>query len=134
MWNLSNKTIGVLGLAFKPNTDDLRESPALWIAEQLLTEGCALRVYDPAALEEGTRVLQGAVPCADAYDAAQGADALLLITEWNQFRNLDFDRIKSALRRPLFIDLRNVYEPERLAAFGFQYVSVGRPDRLPKQG
>ncbi len=121
------RTIGVLGLSFKPNTNDLRESPALWIAEKLLAEGAELRVYDPAALEEASRVLQGAMPCADAYAAAQGADALVLITEWNQFRNLDFNRIKTALRRPLFIDLRNVYEPGRLAGLGFQYVSVGRP-------
>jgi UDPglucose 6-dehydrogenase len=121
------RTIGVLGLSFKPNTNDLRESPALWIAEKLLAEGAELRVYDPAALEEASRVLQGAIPCADAYEAAQGADALVLITEWNQFRNLDFNRIKTALRRRLFIDLRNVYEPGRLAGLGFQYVSVGRP-------
>lgn len=126
---VKGKAVGVLGLSFKPNTNDLRESPAVWIAERLLAEGCQLRVYDPAGLEEGMRLLKGAIPCADAYDAAQGADALILITEWNQFRNLDFERLKSSLRRPLFIDLRNVYEPQRLAALGFQYVSVGRAPR-----
>lgn len=126
---VKGKAVGVLGLSFKPNTNDLRESPAVWIAERLLAEGCQLRVYDPAGLEEGMRLLKGAIPCADAYDAAQGADALILITEWNQFRNLDFERLKSSLRRPLFIDLRNVYEPQRLAALGFQYVSVGRAQR-----
>lgn len=126
---VKGKAVGVLGLSFKPNTNDLRESPAVWIAERLLAEGCHLRVYDPAGLEEGMRLLKGAIPCADAYDAAQGADALILITEWNQFRNLDFERLKSSLRRPLFIDLRNVYEPQRLAALGFQYVSVGRAPR-----
>jgi UDPglucose 6-dehydrogenase len=126
---VSGKTVGMLGLSFKPNTNDLRESPAMWIASRLLADGAGLRVYDPAALEEGSRVLQGIIPCVDAYEAAQGADALILVTEWNEFRNLEFNRIKAALRRPLFIDLRNVYEPERLAGLGFQYVSVGRASR-----
>ncbi|HJU04072.1 MAG TPA: UDP-glucose/GDP-mannose dehydrogenase family protein [Nitrospiraceae bacterium] len=126
---LKDKTIGMLGLSFKPNTSDLRESPALFIAERLLAEGCRLRVYDPASLEEGARLLPHATICTDPYDAATGADALVLVTEWNQFRNLDFDAIKTALRRPLFIDLRNVYEAERMAALGFRYISVGRPDR-----
>jgi UDPglucose 6-dehydrogenase len=128
---LQGKTVGLLGLSFKPNTNDLREAPALTIAERLLAEGAVVRVYDPTALEEGTKVLRGAIPCADAYDTARGADALVLVTEWNQFRNLDFDRIKTALRRPVLIDLRNVYEPDRLAALGFHYVSVGRAPRKP---
>jgi UDPglucose 6-dehydrogenase len=128
----TGKTVGVLGLSFKPNTNDLREAPALTIVERLLAEGCTVRVYDPAAMEEGTRLLPGMIPCADAYDAAQGADGLVLLTEWNQFRNLDFERLKTALRRPVFLDLRNVYEPERLAALGFRYVSVGRPATGPE--
>jgi len=103
----------------------------LTIAERLLAEGAVVRAYDPTALEEGTKVLRGIIPCADAYDTARGADALVLVTEWNQFRNLDFDRIKTALRRPVLIDLRNVYEPDRLAALGFHYVSVGRAPRKP---
>ena len=128
---LRGKTVGLLGLSFKPNTNDLREAPAVTIAEHLLAEGAEVRVYDPTALEEGAKVLRGAIPCTDAYDAARGADALVLVTEWNQFRNLDFDRIKTALRRPVFIDLRNVYEPDRIAALGFHYVSVGRVPRKP---
>ncbi len=129
---LKGKTVGLLGLSFKPNTNDLREAPALTIAEKLIAEGCQVRAYDPAALEEATKTLPKMVPCPDAYGAAEGADALVLMTEWNQFRNLDFARVKQALRQPLFIDLRNVYEPERLAALGFHYVSVGRPARSPK--
>ena len=129
---LKGKTVALLGLSFKPNTNDLREAPALTIAERLLAEGCVVRAYDPAALEEGTKMLPGLLPCADAYDAAQGAEALILVTEWNQFRNLNFERVKAALRRPVFIDLRNVYEPDRMAALGFRYVSVGRPERGPR--
>ncbi|MGH7230036.1 MAG: UDP-glucose dehydrogenase family protein [Nitrospiraceae bacterium] len=126
---LKGKTVGMLGLSFKPNTSDLREAPAVFIAEQLLSQGCRLRVYDPASLEEGSKLLPGATICADPYDAATGADALTLVTEWNQFRNLDFEKIKAVLRRPLFIDLRNVYEADRMAALGFRYISVGRPAR-----
>jgi UDPglucose 6-dehydrogenase len=126
---LRGKTIGLLGLSFKPNTNDLRESPALAIAEQLLQAGATVRAYDPEGLEEGVKLLPGLLACKDAYDAAQGADALILMTEWNQFRNLNLELMKKALRRPLFIDLRNVYEPERIAAAGFRYVSVGRTTR-----
>ncbi len=129
---LKGKTVGLLGLSFKPNTNDLREAPALAIAEKLMAEGCQVQAYDPAALEEAAKLLPKMIPCPDAYRAAEGADALVLMTEWNQFRNLDFERMKKSLRRPLFIDLRNVYEPERMAALGFHYVSVGRPARTPK--
>ncbi len=129
---LNGKTIGMLGLSFKPNTSDLREAPALFIAERLLSEGCNVRVCDPAALEEGAKLLPGATICTDPYEAARGADALMLVTEWNQFRNLDFEKIKAALRRPIFIDLRNVYEADRMAALGFRYISVGRPTREPQ--
>lgn len=132
MGGLKGKTVGLLGLSFKPNTNDLRESPALAIAEQLLAAGCSVRVYDPEAMEEGIKTLPAMIPCADAYDAVQGADGLVLVTEWNQFRNLDFERIKKALRHPLFIDLRNVYEPDRMAVLGFHYVSVGRPSKSPQ--
>ncbi len=128
---VKGKTLGLLGLSFKPNTNDLREAPALAIAQQLMNEGAVIRAYDPAALEEGSKLLPGLVACKDAYDAAEGADALIIVTEWNQFRNLDFDRLKTALRRPMLIDLRNVYDPARIAGFGFHYVSVGRPKREP---
>jgi len=128
---VAGKTIAALGLSFKPNTNDLRESPALVIVDALLKEGGTVRAYDPAALEEATRLLPQLTACNDAYDAAEGADALVLFTEWNQFRNLDLDRLKQTLRRPVFIDLRNVYEPERMAEQGLHYISVGRPSAKP---
>jgi UDPglucose 6-dehydrogenase len=129
---LKGKTIAVLGLSFKPNTNDLREAPSLTILPKMMAEGARVRASDPAALEEGTKLLSGIIPCADAYEAAQGADAVVLLTEWNQFRNLEWDRIKAAVRQPVFIDLRNVYEPARVVAAGFRYVSVGRPPAGPK--
>ena len=129
--SLKGKTFGILGLSFKPNTDDLRESPAIAIAKRLLEEGCALKVCDPAALAPALNLLPGAIPCQEAYDVAIGADALVLLTEWNQFRNLDLERIKTSLKSPLFIDLRNVYEPSRMAKAGFRYVSVGRQEIRP---
>lgn len=124
--NLSGRTIGLLGLSFKPNTDDLRDAPALMIAEHLIKEGAVVRAYDPEGQKEALKIVKGLVGGEDAYDAAKGADALVLVTEWNQFRNLDFDQLKGLLRHPIMIDLRNVYEPERVASFGFYYVSVGR--------
>ncbi len=129
---LKGKTVGVLGLAFKPNTNDLREAPALTIIEELVKAGCAVRAHDPAAIEEGMKLLPKITPCADPYEAAKGSDALVLMTEWNEFRNLDFDRLKTLLRQPLLIDLRNVYEPERVAGMGFRYVSVGQPERTSR--
>ena len=133
MGDVKGKTIALLGLAFKPNTSDLRESPAISIAQQLLARGCRIKAYDPAGMEEAVRLLPDLKPCHDAYDAAGGADALVLATEWNQFRNLDLEKIKEGLRQPLFIDLRNVYEADRMAAAGFRYISVGRTPREPKK-
>ncbi len=121
------KTIALLGLSFKPNTDDLRDSPALMIAEHLLKEGGTVRAYDPEGLEGSLKMLPELVGCDDAYDAMRGADAVVLATEWNPFRNLDLARMKSLLRAPVLIDLRNVYDPEQVAAYGLYYVSVGRP-------
>ena len=124
---LKGATIGILGLSFKPNTNDLREAPALSIAQELMEQGSIVQAYDPAALEEASRALAGIIPCQDTYETARGADALVLITEWNEFRNLDFAKLKSVMRRPILIDLRNVYEPGRVTQFGFRHVSVGRP-------
>lgn len=124
---VQGKTIGLLGLSFKPNTDDLRDSPALMIAEHLMKEGCTVRAHDPEGQEEALRRYPELVGCQDPYDVANGADALVLATEWNQFRSLDLDQLKNLLRHPIFLDLRNVYEPERVAEKGFYYVSVGRP-------
>jgi UDPglucose 6-dehydrogenase len=128
---LTGKTFAMLGLSFKPNTNDLRDAPALAIAQELMKQGATVRAYDPAALEEACQIVSGLVPCTDTYEAAQGADALILMTEWNQFRTLDFDRLKTLLRQPIFFDLRNVYEPDRVAAFGFRHISVGRPNKAP---
>jgi len=128
---LKGKTFAMLGLSFKPNTNDLRDAPALAIAQELIKQGATLRVYDPVALEEACQTMSGLIPCKDAYEAAEGADALILMTEWNQFRTLDFERMKTALRQPIFFDLRNVYEPDRVAAFGLRHISVGRPSKVP---
>jgi UDPglucose 6-dehydrogenase len=124
---LKGKRVGVLGLSFKPNTNDLRDSPALDIIARLQTAGAQVQAYDPAAMEEASRLLPELRLCTNPYEAAEGADALVLMTEWNQFRNLDLDRIKETLRSPVFVDLRNVYETARMIALGFKYVSVGRP-------
>jgi UDPglucose 6-dehydrogenase len=121
-------TVGVLGLSFKPETDDMRESAAIPILEALAAEGATLRAFDPAAMDNAREVLPASlVYCRDAYDAATGADCLVILTEWNQFRSLDLEKLKSLLRRPNVVDLRNVYEPARMREAGFTYDSVGRP-------
>jgi UDPglucose 6-dehydrogenase len=130
---LEGKTLGLLGLSFKPNTNDLREAPSLAIGKELLAEGATLRAYDPEALAEACRILPQLQPCRDAYHVAEGTDALIIMTEWNLFRSLDFDRLKAVMRRPLLLDLRNVYEPDKVAAAGFIHVSVGRQPRYPEQ-
>ena len=129
---LKGKTLAFLGLSFKPNTNDLREAPALAIGRELVGEGATIRAYDPEALTEACQMMPELKPCQDAYHAAEGADALVIMTEWNVFRNLDFEKLKSAMRAPLLIDLRNVYDPERVTAAGFRHVSVGRAAYSPK--
>ena len=128
---LKGKTLGMLGLSFKPNTNDLREAPALAIGEALLAEGATIRAYDPEALQEACRILPALQPCRDAYHAAEGADALIIMTEWNLFRNLDFQKLKALMRNPVLFDLRNVYDPARVTAAGFKHISVGRPAQGP---
>jgi UDPglucose 6-dehydrogenase len=123
---LAGVTVGVLGLAFKPNTDDIREAPALFIVRELLRRGASVQAYDPAAMAPAARVLPEVSYRTDAYSAADGADALVLLTEWNQFRNLDLGRLKTLMRRPVLVDLRNVYEPQLAEAAGFAYEGVGR--------
>jgi UDPglucose 6-dehydrogenase len=120
------KNVAVLGLAFKPNTDDIREAPALEIIRALTKEGVKVRAFDPAAMDETRKVLKGIRYCDDAYDAAQHADAVVLMTEWNEFRNLDLVRLRQSVRSPVFIDLRNVYDEQRMKQAGFRYVGVGR--------
>jgi len=124
---VEGKTLGILGLSFKPNTNDIRESPSLYIIKRLIERGADIRTYDPAAIQDARIVLgQSVTYCNDAYEVAGGADAIVLVTEWNQFRNLNLDRLKGLLKHPVFIDLRNVYEPERMRKNGFDYYSVGR--------
>ncbi len=123
---LEGKTLAILGLSFKPNTDDIRESVSVNIIQLLLKEGASFRAYDPAAMGPARKVLPEVTYCENAYSAAEGADALILMTEWNQFRNLDLDRVRRSLKSPVFIDLRNVYQPHRMKGLGFHYVGVGR--------
>lgn len=125
--NESGKTVAVLGLAFKPETDDLRDAPALTIISTLLEHGATVRAHDPQAVEEARKSLPPEVAyCANAYEACEGADAVVLLTEWNEYRALDLDRIRNLLREPVFIDLRNVYRIRSMEQAGFKYFSVGR--------
>jgi len=123
---VAGKTIASLGLTFKPNTDDMREAPSLVILPALMEMGAIVRAYDPAGMEAAAPMLPGVEMRKNSYDAVEGADAMILMTEWNQFRNLDLARIKGLMRQPVICDLRNVYQPERLREAGFTYCSVGR--------
>ena len=125
---VENLTIAVLGLTFKPNTDDMRDSPSLEVIPALQVAGATVRAFDPEGMEEAKALLDDVVWCTDAYDAVKDAHALAIITEWNEFRALDLDRVKSLLRKPVLVDLRNVYDPARMKAAGFEYFSIGRPD------
>jgi UDPglucose 6-dehydrogenase len=123
---LKGKTIAMLGLSFKPNTDDIREAPSLSVIKKLMREKAYIRAYDPVAMQETKKVIPGIKYCKDSYDAVKGAHALVIMTEWNQFRNLDLERIQKLLKEPYFFDLRNVYEPQKLQKKGFKYFCVGR--------
>jgi UDPglucose 6-dehydrogenase len=125
--NVKGKTIGVLGLAFKQNTDDMRDAPSLDILPALMAAGAKVRAYDPEAMTEAAHLLEGVDFATSPYDAIQGADAMVIITEWDQFRALDFERVKAALNTNIVVDLRNIYSPEDMAARGFAYTSIGRP-------
>jgi len=128
--SLNGKTIAILGLAFKPNTDDMRESPALVICDYLAKRGANLRLYDPAAMKEAewrlADIKDSIYFAKDEYDAMQGADALVITTEWNQFRNIDLSRVKHTLKTPCFFDLRNIYKPEKAKEAGLQYYGIGK--------
>jgi UDPglucose 6-dehydrogenase len=123
---LGGKTIALLGLSFKPETDDMRDAPSIDIAKGLAARGAALRAFDPVAMRAAEPHLPGVTLCKDAYQACEAADAVVVITEWNQFRLLDLARVRASLRRPVLIDLRNVYEPDAMQKAGFEYTSVGR--------
>ena len=123
--DLSGLTIGLWGLAFKPETDDIREAPALDIASELIKRGATVRAYDPAAMEASQKVLPELICCEDAYDALTGADVMTIVTEWNEFRMLDLTRAKKLMAAPRMVDMRNIYDGASMAAAGFEYKGVG---------
>ncbi|MEE8515873.1 MAG: UDP-glucose/GDP-mannose dehydrogenase family protein [Alphaproteobacteria bacterium] len=129
--SVEGKTVAVLGLTFKPNTDDMRESPSLEIVPALLARGAAVHAYDPEGMEEAKKLLDGVVWCKDAYDAMTGADVLAILTEWNEFRSLDLAAVKDRLARAVVVDFRNIYSPEEMMAAGFEYISLGRGNEAP---
>lgn len=124
--SVKGKTIGILGLAFKPNTDDMRDSPSLDVVPALLDAGATIKAYDPEAMEEAAKLLDGITYCKDAFGALEGADAMVLLTEWNEFRGLNLKRVKESLKSPVIVDLRNVYEPSEMREKGFEYSCIGR--------
>src|SRR5215470_16245928 len=125
--SLAGKSLAVLGLTFKPNTDDMRDAPSLEILPRLIAAGARVHAFDPEGMDEAERLMPEPVYCQDAYQAMEGADALILLTEWNEFRGLDLDRVRDLLTSPLVIDLRNIYQPKEMVAAGFSYLSIGRP-------
>ncbi|QOZ35392.1 UDP-glucose/GDP-mannose dehydrogenase family protein [Bradyrhizobium sp. CCBAU 53421] len=124
---LRGKTIGVLGLTFKPDTDDMREAPSIPLINGLIDFGAKVRAYDPIGMEQARKELPEIEYCKDAYECARQADALVIVTEWRQFRALDLKRIKQEMKHPVVVDLRNIYRPDEMAAHGFTYDSIGRP-------
>ena len=126
LWNLSGKTVGVLGLAFKPNTDDMRYAPSLDIIKGFLSEGAKVKVHDPAAMDAAGGLLDDVEFCKDPYETANGADALALVTEWDEFKKLDLEKLKDVMRNPILIDGRNVFDPDTVEKFGFVYKGMGR--------
>jgi UDPglucose 6-dehydrogenase len=125
--SVAGKTLAVLGVTFKPNTDDMRDSPSLDIIPALQKAGATIRAFDPEGMKEAAKMMDDVNFCTNAYETMEGADAIVLITEWNEFRALDLPRVKSLLRTPTVIDLRNIYKPEDMSDAGFYYVSIGRP-------
>jgi UDPglucose 6-dehydrogenase len=124
--DLNGATVGLLGLSFKPNTDDMRDAPAIDIAESLLAQGAKVRAFDPVAMNVAGPMLPGVVMAEDPYSMAEGCDALVVVTEWNEFKHLDLDRIRSSMKQPVLFDGRNIYEPEKLRNLGFKYRAFGR--------
>ncbi len=133
--SVAGKTLAILGLTFKPNTDDMRDSPSLAIVPALHAAGAKLRAFDPEGTEEAKKLLPQPTYCANSYETMPGADALVLVTEWNEFRALDLSRVKALLKTPIVVDLRNIYKPAEMAAAGFSYFSIGRasPALTPAQ-
>jgi UDPglucose 6-dehydrogenase len=123
---LQGKTIGLLGMAFKPNTDDMREAPSIDIAQMLVDGGATVRAYDPVAAENAHGILPAITMVDDPYDMAKDSDALVVITEWNEFKQLDLERIRNLMKTPILFDGRNVYDPAEVRSLGFSYRGVGR--------
>jgi UDPglucose 6-dehydrogenase len=132
--NLRDTCIAVLGLTFKPNTDDMREAPSIALVTALQDLGAQVRAYDPVGMEQAKLVLTNVAYFGEPYACAEGADALIIVTEWEEFRALDLERLKSVMARPVIVDLRNVYRPEEVARHGFRYDSVGRPRAAVTRG
>jgi UDPglucose 6-dehydrogenase len=130
--DLQGKKIGLLGLAFKPNTDDMRDAPSVEIVQLLENEGASVCAYDPAASEKAKQAVPSVTLCRDAYEVARDADALILVTEWNEFKQLDLPRLRSATRRPILIDGRNLYDAAAVCTAGFEYHAIGRPTPAPE--
>jgi len=130
MGSLKSKTIAILGLSIKPNTDDIREAPSLNIIKKLLAENAKVRAYDPVSMKGTQSFFPNITYCKDVYDAAKDANALVIVTEWNQFRNLELDKLKRLLKEPYFFDFRNIYEPQKLKDKGFKYYCVGRSSKM----
>ncbi|MEH3106968.1 MAG: UDP-glucose/GDP-mannose dehydrogenase family protein [Sphingomonas fennica] len=124
--DVRGKTVGILGLTFKPNTDDMRDSPAIAVIQTLQDAGAVVRAFDPEGVEQARPLLQNVDYTAGPYEAMEGADALVIVTEWDAFRALDFDRVKSLLSAPVLVDLRNIYNPAEMEALGFAYTGIGR--------
>jgi len=124
--DLKGKEIGVLGLAFKPNTDDMRDAPSISVVQDLVKAGAKVRGYDPVAMDVAKQVITGLDFCSDPYSVASGSDALVVMTEWNEFKNIDLGKLKSIMRQPIIIDGRNVYDPAKMADLGFHYRGFGR--------
>ena len=132
LWILKGKTVGVMGLSFKPGTDDLRNAPALAIIETLTKEGVTIKAYDPKAMPKAKKLLSDVIFCQDCYELAEGSDCLVLLTEWDEFKNLRFKEIKSLMRQPILMDGRNLYDPVEMMQMGFIYISVGRGSLTPQ--
>jgi UDPglucose 6-dehydrogenase len=127
---LNDKTIAILGLSFKPNTDDIREAPALEVIHLLQNEGAVVRAYDPQAMEGARQILHKVVLCENPYEAAEGADAIILTTEWNEFKHLDFEQLLRVMKQPVIFDGRNLWDPNLLQSLGFKYHGIGRGNHV----
>jgi UDPglucose 6-dehydrogenase len=133
--SLQDKTIGIIGLSFKPGSDDMREARSIEVVRLLEDNGCRVKAYDPVAMEEAAKIMPGVTYCEDAYKVASGSDALILVTEWDEFKELNFRKIASLMNRPVMVDSRNLYNPEEMIQAGFLYDGIGRRvvgQKIPK--